>query len=169
MRIADLIKTMKQIDLLAGSLRHFMFFLPAAVCFLFCSCGISHEVQTAQHYPAASSPMACKIMGEVTGIIRTVDEDTGSVCVKHHCSAMVKIKENYGCGSSPVFSINRGDTIMVRFTTTLANTSKVFPQMQAHYPGLKKGSVFVADVVQHPKVGGGAEFIIDGYEVVLGK
>lgn len=101
-------------------------------------------------------------------ILSTKDEDTTSVCYKYPCRAMVKVGTIYGCGSSLSLSLNEGDTIEMRFANTLNNTSTIFPTMKVQYPGLKKGSLFIADAEQRLKIGSGGEFVIYDYEVVKG-
>ncbi len=69
----------------------------------------------------------------------------------------------YGCGSSIVTPINKGDTIEMNFAFTLKNTKKTFPKMKMHYPGLKKGSVFTANISELVKLGGQTDFIVYDY------
>lgn len=134
---------------------------------LCCSCSIFHESKAEQHNPAPStSPMTCKIEGKIIAILNPAAIDSGSICAKYPCRAKVKIMRVLGCGSSIAFSLNEGDTVEIMFPVTLVNTSKVFPGMKAHYPGLKNGDKFIANTEQRLKVGTGGEFIINDYEVI---
>jgi len=133
---------------------------------LCCSCSIFQESKTEQHIVAPpSSPMSCKIKGQIIRILKPGDKDTGSVCFRYPCRAMVRIAEIMGCGSSIPFPSNQGDTIEIKFPFTLVNTARVFPRMKVQYPGLNNGDFFIADIEQHLKVGSGVEFTINGYEL----
>lgn len=77
---------------------------------------------------------------------------------------MVQIIEVSSCGSAASFPAIPGDIVEMKFPFTLVNTTGIFPGMKAHYPGLKKGDIFSADVEQHMKIGYGIEFVANSYE-----
>ncbi len=109
--------------------------------------------------------MSCRITGTIIGIVKNLDNDTGSICSRYPCRARVRIKDVSDCGSSVSFTINSGDTVEMKFFYTLENTSKVLPSMKAHYPGLKKSDNFMANTEQRIKTGGG-EFVVYGYQLI---
>ncbi len=133
---------------------------------LFCSCNAMHTRKTVQ-LPAAAAPapMSCKIKGKIVSIINTLDTDAGSVCAKYPCRAQVLIVDVVACGSSVSAPLHTGDTVEMQFAYTLANTSKAIPAMTARYPGLKKGSTFVANAEQRLKPGQSGDYVIYGYEL----
>ncbi len=113
-----------------------------------------------------NAPMSCKIKGRVVSIIKSYDPDTGSVCSKHPCRAKVKIMDVSERGSAVSLPINPGDIVEMQFAYTLDNTSKVFPKMKAHFPGLKKGAIFSALAIQRLEPGTGGVFVVNAYEKV---
>ena len=146
-------------------MRYSFSFALYALFILTCSCKTIQEQETgSQGALSSGSPMSCKIEGQVICILRPFDADTASACAKYPCMAVVLIRSVSGCGSSISFSLSAGDTVQIKFTTTLLNTVKVFPSMKAHYPGLKKGDKFIANAEQRIKPGGG-EYIINAYTV----
>ena len=144
-------------------MRYFLFGLNG-VCLFLCCC---KTLQAGDHMPQAGAsgqtPSTCAIEGRIIRIPEALDTDTGSICSKHPCMAMVKITDVQGCGSSVSFSLNPGDTIPVKFAYSLENTAKVLPAMPARYPGLKTGDNFSARIQQRLKVGSGSEFVIYDY------
>src|SRR6516225_2947768 len=108
-----------------------------AVVFLLL-CGAS------QGYGQASNaaPMICRIKGQIIRVLKT--KEASGPCAKHPCRANVKVLESGECGPGIAFPVQEGDTVEMRFTLTLDPTAKVFKDMKTHFPGLKKGSIFIA-------------------------
>ena len=119
----------------------------------------------AQGGVSAATPMSCRITGKIISIIKTYDDDTASVCSRYHCRAMVNIINISDCGSSVPVPLDETGTIEVRFAFTLSATSKVFKDMKAQYPGLKKGDVFTANAEHRLRLGQKPEYVVYGYEV----
>ena len=113
--------------------------------------------------PAATNPGTCNIEGEIIKVIETSPADTGNICAKYPCRAKVRILKVFGCGSAA--SMPPGDEpVEVQFAYTLHNTD-ILPGMKAHFPGLKKGDVFLATVTAHLATGAVGEFVIYDYRV----
>ena len=110
-----------------------------------------------------AGPMSCNIEARVLRLIKTHDTHPKSPCAKHPCIARVRIISVSGCGASVSKALNEGNIVYINFAYTLCNTTKIFPAMQAKYPGLKKGDTFRAALTQHPKMGGGSLLIVYDY------
>ena len=140
-----------------------------ALCFssiFYGSCKTVLAQNPAQHNTGtAAVSTSCKIEGRIIDVMETRGEDSGSVCSKYPCKAKVKITDVLGCGSSILLTLNENDTVEIRFLYTLHNTSKIFPAMKTQYPGLKKGSIFIANVEQRLKAGSGVQLIIYDYQL----
>lgn len=78
---------------------------------------------------------------------------------------MVRIANISDCGSSVKFSPLSGDTIEIDFGFTLVNTRKVLPNMKQHYPGLKKGNKFFAQMEERIRPGGKNSFVVNHYSL----
>jgi hypothetical protein len=109
--------------------------------------------------------MSCIVDGRIVEILKPVDTDMNSVCSKHPCMAKVLIEDIHTCGSSVSLPVNPGDTMEMHFTYTLSDTRKIFPDMKAHYPGLKKGKKFTATVEQRLAPGTDGHFVVTHYTV----
>ena len=73
--------------------------------------------------------------------------ETGA-CLQYPCWALVKIEKVLGYGSGFSRSIGLGDTVEVRFASTLLPTESLFPNRENHLPGLSSGETFLADLKQ---------------------
>ena len=58
-----------------------------------------------------------------------------------------------------------GDTIEINFGFTLTDTKKALPTMKQHYPGLKKGNRFNAQMEQRIQPGRKNQFIVYHYSL----
>jgi hypothetical protein len=129
------------------------------------SCNILHSQKSADTPPlAAPSPMSCKIHGQIIVILPKLDAGAENLCTKYPCTAMVLVKDVIACGSSVSERPNSGDTLTIQFAYSLANTSKSMPSMAAHYPGLKKGDNFLANVDQRLLPGQKAQYLVFDYK-----
>ncbi len=113
----------------------------------------------------SASPMSCRVTAKVISVNKELDADTGSMCSKYPCRAMVQLLAVQSCGSSVSLAHNAGDTVEMRFVYTLHKTAKLFPNMKAQYPGLKQGQIFIADAEQRIAPGIDGAFVVFGYEV----
>jgi hypothetical protein len=123
------------------------------------------QTPSARHRAVAPGPMSCKIEGKIIRILPPSAGDGNSICAKYPCRAKVKIIEVFGCGSSVSAALNQGDTLTMRFPNTLHPTAKIFPKMKVQYPGLKKGSEFIAIAEQRLIPGATAGYTIFDYEL----
>ena len=138
-------------------------FLAAILLMLLFSCKALHKNKTEYSMPAATNPGTCSIEGEIIKVIEPFSADSGSICAKYPCRAKVRILKVFGCG--PAASIPPGDEpVEMQFAYTLHNTD-ILPGMKAHFPGLKKGDVFLATVTQHFSIGSDEEFVIYDYKM----
>ncbi len=112
----------------------------------------------------AATPMSCRIAGVIVHIQQGHDADTGSVCHKYACRALVRITSVSECGPGVSAAPTEGDTVAIRFAYSLTKTAIALPMMRPQYPGLKKGSAFVANAEQRLQMGGGSEYVVYGYE-----
>jgi len=76
----------------------------------------------------------------------------------------VKVIEVFGCGPGVSVPLNADEIVEMKFAYTL-HSSEVIPAMKAHFPGMKKGDVFTANVSQRLVMGGSGEFVVYDYEV----
>jgi hypothetical protein len=140
-----------------------MFF--SVLYLLFCSCKTSQQPGTAvQNAPVSANPGSCTVEGRILQVLKPANNDSGSVCFKYPCRAVVLINSVSACGSSVSYSLTSGDTVTIKFAYTLVNTEKAFPLMKAHFPGLKKGESFMANVEHRMAVSTSGEFIVYDYE-----
>lgn len=126
------------------------------------SCKTPKDLQTYK-VPEAPGSMSCIIHAEVLSPLNAATTDD-SLCSIYPCKARVRIIDIVSCGSSVSLFFNAGDTLTVQFAYTLHNTKKLFPKMQEHYPGLKKGDIFFTAAEQRMKPGTGEYFLIYGYK-----
>ena len=130
-----------------------------------CSCKSHWPLRTNTHYvqPAPAGPMNCGITGKIIRIIPTKDIDTGSLCAKYNCKAVVQIMEAPSCGSGVSMPLSPGDTVEMKFTFTLHSTRGLFSNMQTEYPGLKTSDEFTASAEQRLSPGGPGVWVVNGY------
>jgi len=131
----------------------------------FSTCNSLHAQKHKQQNLAPSTPNTCRIEGKIIRVMKTHTNDTSSPCYKYPCHAKVKVLHNFGCGSSTSIAANEGDTLEIYFAYTLYNTKKLFPAMKTHFPGLKKGDIFIANAEQHLQSGVVGTFIVYGYQL----
>jgi hypothetical protein len=117
------------------------------------------------HAIAQGNPMFCKITGQIITILKPVGQLDNSICSKYPCKAIVRISNISDCGSSVTAMPYAGDTIEINFGFTLANTKKALPTMRQHYPGLKKGNRFKAQMEQRIQPGGKNQFTVYHYSL----
>lgn len=131
---------------------------------LYCCCKTAEAQRTPReaHTEAAATPMACKIKGQVTRILKGSAESTGPYA-HHPCRAKVKILDVYGCGQGVTTLLNKGDVIEVRFAFTLDRTRNIFPSMKTKYPGLKVKDVFVANAEQRLAMNDSNDYVVYDY------
>lgn len=127
--------------------------------------GATHDTAMSHSMPAsqASSPNSCKAEAVVVNILPAGDEDKNSICAKYPCRAKARILEVSGCGSSAVGMPATGDTIEVRFMNTVLNTEQILPAIKPAYPGLRRGTTFIANMEWHMKPMNGSEYIVYDY------
>jgi hypothetical protein len=113
--------------------------------------------------------MGCKIRGLIVAVSKDRPSDRESACHKHPCIARVMIIDVVECGAAIPTSLNVGDTVEMSFAYTLHKTRKIFPLMDTHYPGLKKGDRFFAIAEQRLKMGGGVTHTVYHYDVLKWK
>lgn len=111
----------------------------------------------------AGNPMNCTMKGKVLYILKPHKAANKSLCSKYACNARVQILSVTNCGSSVTATYNVGDTIIIHFNYTLSPTRRTIPAMKTHYPGLKKGNKFSAQLEQRLLPGGKYEFIVNDY------
>ena len=132
---------------------------------LFCTYISVHAQNRKQQNLAPNTPNTCRIEGKIMRVIKTHTKDTSSPCYKYPCLAKVKIIRLFGCGSSVSLPLNEGDTLEISFAYTLHNTKNLFPGMKTHYPGLKKGDIFIANTEQRLQMGSGGTFVVYDYQL----
>jgi hypothetical protein len=133
---------------------------------LLCSCKTQQVAiaQSAEREPAVNK-MACRIKGQITKISISLTADPKDICAGSPCIARVKILAVQECGSSVSNPVQQSDTIDIKFIYGLADTRAFFPGMKAHYPGMKEGNIFWADLEFRLKPGTSGEFVVYGYTV----
>ncbi len=116
----------------------------------------------------AQNPGSCVIAGKIISVNPALDPDTGSICHKYPCKAIVKIL-SVSRGSTVAQPVLVGDEVEINFAYTLTKTKIAMPEMKSRFPGLKVGSTFDAELTQHPKPGGGVVFTVFDYSIDNGK
>ena len=91
-------------------------------------------------------PDHARVSGIIISQISSPNE-TG-FCQQYPCWAYVKISEVLGYGSGFSRAITLGDTLKIRFATTLLPTESIFDNRETHLPGLASGDTFQADIKQ---------------------
>lgn len=114
-------------------------------------------------YAQAGSPMNCTLKGKIVHILKPSNATYNNLCSKYACKARVLVLSVTDCGSSNIATFNIGDTITIHFNYTLSPTRRIIPTMKTHYPGIKKGRSFTAQVEQRLLPGDKHEFIINDY------
>jgi hypothetical protein len=140
----------------------YKFFFPVFI--MLCCCRTLPQNKAERSMPAATKPGTCNIEGKIVAVMAPSDKDTGSICSKYPCRAMVKIIKVFGCGAGVSLPVHGDDTLEMKFAYTLHPT-EIFPDMKVHFPGLKKGDVFMATASEHLVLGSSGEFVIYDYEV----
>jgi hypothetical protein len=110
--------------------------------------------------------MSCKIKGRIVSVLKKSGAGKDDVCLKHPCRASVQILEVSDCGSSVSLHVNKKDITEIQFAYTLDNTTKIFPGMKSHFPGLKKGDTFSAFAEQRLKMGTEGVFVVYAYDKI---
>ena len=113
----------------------------------------------------AANPMSCRVEGRVLRVLPIGDVDSGSVCSRYPCKALVRVIDVSLCGQAVSAPLHAGDTVTVNFAYTLEKTSVAIPSMKATYPGLKKGNHFIANVEQRLAPGSGGSYTVYDYQV----
>ncbi len=83
--------------------------------------------------------------------------DSG-ICQQHPCWAFVTIRNVKGYGSGFNGALSPGDTISVKFSSTLLPTKSLFPKRTTHLPGLGANDVFLGDLKQQIDLLGQSDF-----------
>jgi len=115
---------------------------------------------------ATQSPEGGKIEATVIKIMPVTKEDSGTVCAKAPCRALLKVSKIGNCGRTFAKTFQPGDTIMASFVYTLEpTTADLFPDLKYLYPGLKKGSSFAGEIQSRMRPGAPPSFYIYHYEL----
>ncbi len=130
---------------------------------LYCSCKTARDTATGKPNLAAVTPGTCNIEAEIINIIPPAVTDTSSLCARYPCRANVKIRAVFGCGSAVSLPVNGDDIVEMKFAYSLADT-KAIPDMTVHFPGLKKGDIFIANIRQQMVMGAQEVFVVYDYE-----
>ena len=146
----------------------FKFLLSFTLVFTCLGCSSLHPQAKEQTSSSAThaNPMSCLVNARVKTILPPDNKDSGTVCANHNCRAMIEIIDVSSIGGSFIMNVGVGEIVPVRFMFTLEDTRKVFPDMKAHFPGLKKGSIFTATMQQRLKMGTDGELVIEDYQLV---
>lgn len=128
--------------------------------FLFLSCVLWSYASIAQ---VSDSPMSCKIKGKILCVCKSTTDDTESPCAKYPCNANVLVLDVSNCGFSVTNAPQVGDTIRMNFAFTLHKTKKAMPELDEHYPGLKRKKIFTANAEQILLPKGAVAFKVYGY------
>jgi hypothetical protein len=105
---------------------------------------------------AGIAPNRCRIIGKIVAISPERDKDSGSVCAKAPCKAIVKVQKVLGYGHAFTETLAPDQEINTYFTFSLQPSAKPFPDMAPPLPGLSIGSIFEADVAHNTEVAGNA-------------
>lgn len=100
---------------------------------------------------AQSSPSevsGCKVRAKIISVDTLISRNNpGSPCSKNQCIANIKIEEIIKMGALCGPILYKGAELKVYFAFTLSETTKeLFPDLIAHYPGLKKNDTFVTNL-----------------------
>jgi len=125
-----------------------------------------------QEAATSIAPNHCRIIGTIVSVdpdFRT--GEPGTPTAEEPCLAVVRVDSVLGYGSAFGRPLAQGREIEVLFKFTLSPTKDLFPRLARHYPGLKAGSRFQADVElvsERPRESGavaGYRHVVYGYEV----
>jgi hypothetical protein len=114
---------------------------------------------------AQSKPMSCIITGQIVSVMNPIKTAGNSIWRKYPCKAIVRIASIDECGSSVTLMPQIGDTVEINFGFSLTNTRKSLPTMKQHYPGLKRGNIFRAQMEQRIRPGGKNQFVVYHYSL----
>ena len=112
---------------------------------------------------AATNPGTCNFEGKIMEVIEAERSDSGTACGQYPCRAKVKLLRVFGCASAVSVPLPEDGIVVMKFAYTLHDTN-IFPGMKTHFPGLKKGNIFLATAMQHIATGAGNEFVVYDYE-----
>lgn len=91
------------------------------------------------------------IEGSIISISPVDKSTTGNIpCDKTPCNAKVKIISIKQNGQNYHGQFSEGDIIDMHFDFTLSSTKELFPELNKHMPGLDVGTIFVAELFEHP-------------------
>ncbi|HIN40569.1 MAG TPA: hypothetical protein EYM84_09885 [Flavobacteriales bacterium] len=104
------------------------------------------NVTDAQISPSEVS--GCKVKAKIISIDTLKSRNNpDSPCSKNPCIANIKIEEIIKMGALCGPMLYQGAELKVYFAFTLSETTKeLFPDLIAHYPGLKKNDTFVTSI-----------------------
>ncbi len=110
-----------------------------------------------------------KILASVSEIY-PVTEGSQFPCSDYPCRALVKVEKVMGYGHSFGGPLSQGQMMEIYFPLSMGPTKEVFPDRQVKdLPGLKKGSIFEANVGSTLKPGNETAYRVTTYEVKSSK
>ncbi|WP_299456059.1 hypothetical protein [uncultured Microscilla sp.] len=94
--------------------------------------------------------------------INTSDRNTA--CSKNPCEATITVEKIVGKGAFFAGEVNQGQQLDTYFIKTLGATKDVFPELKKHFPGLKKGDRFEADIIYSLKAANNLNYQVVSYQ-----
>ena len=144
--------------------KHYLF--PFLFIAMFFACKSNAPVKPTPLSEASTSPNSCRIEATVIEILPISSSDTADVCFRYPCQARVHIDKIIQCGHSIALIADEQDEMILHFVYSLQATAETIPKLQPSYPGLKKGTRFVALVEQRIALGDKNRFLVYDYRII---
>jgi hypothetical protein len=99
--------------------------------------------------------------------IKPIDKTSkNAVCAKNPCEAIIKIEKVIGKGAFFKGKLSEGKELEAYFINTLSSTKKILPQLQKHFPGLKKDDRFQTDIIFNPLESNKSKYQVTSYKTL---
>lgn len=111
-------------------------------------------------------PNSCRVVATVLSIDPILkSRNEKDPCSKAPCQVTVRVDSILGYGAAFSKPIAAGNTISVTFAFTAAPTKEILPALSQSYPGVAKGTIFLADILSQQGLNDEVSYLIYGYTV----
>ncbi len=111
-------------------------------------------------------PNSCRVVGTVLSIDPILkSRNEKDPCSKTPCQVTVRVDSIVGYGSAFNKPFAVGNTISVTFAFTVGPTKEILPSLSQSYPGVAKGTAFLADILSQQGLNDEVSYLIYGYTV----
>lgn len=111
-------------------------------------------------------PNSCRVVATVLSIDPILkSRNEKDPCSKAPCRVLVRVDSILGYGAAFAKPLAVGDTLSVTFAFTVAATKEILPSLSQSYPGVAKGTIFLADILGQQGLNDEVSYLIYGYTV----